>query len=59
MTTAIDLDLAQGPPLHYQEDPSSPDLIEALSEMIFHFDEINSIPKREQPESSGPLKSDP
>jgi hypothetical protein len=39
MTTSIDLDLAQGPPLHYQEDLSSPDLIDAPSEMTFHYDE--------------------
>jgi hypothetical protein len=61
MTTSIELDLAQGPPLHYQEDLSSPDLIDTLSEMIFHFDESRSAPKRDQPEPapSGPLKLDP
>jgi hypothetical protein len=44
MTTSIDFDLAQGPPLHYKEDLSSPDLVDALSEMTFHFDEIKSVP---------------
>jgi hypothetical protein len=57
----MDLDLAQGPPLHYQEDLSSPDLIDALSELIFHFDESRSAPKPDQrePAPSGPLKLDP
>lgn len=61
MTTSIDLDLAQGPPLHYQEDLSSPDLIDAPSEMTFHFDEIKSKPKDGQAEGdgSGPLESVP
>lgn len=40
MTTSIDFDRAQGPPLHFQEDLSSLDLTDALSEMTFHFDRL-------------------
>lgn len=52
MTTFIDLDVAQGPLRHYQDDLSSFDLTNALSEMTFHFDEITPAPP-------APLKSDP
>lgn len=45
MTTSIDLDLASGPPLHYQEDLSTLDLTDAIADMTFHFDKIISKPK--------------
>jgi hypothetical protein len=54
MTTFLNLDLAQGPPLHYQEDLSSPDLVDAPSEMTFHFDELKPTPKVNQPETAPP-----